>query len=103
MAKIKLRDPRNTEEIDPNSEQLAGFQEMEPVEYEEETPFEPQPVEETSSEEIKEVIDMPQDTTQMDMPEMEEMYQPASEDSMGQDLGDDAIPAEFDTTIQEIE
>ena len=104
MAKIKLRDPRNTEEIDLNSEQLAGFQPLEPVEVTpEETPMETQPMEETSSEEIKEVIDLPQDTSQTDIPDMQEMYEPAVDDSMGQDLGDDAIPAEFDTTSQENE
>ena len=108
MAKIKLRDPRNTEEIDPNSDQMAGFVEATPVEYEDEVPFEPeQPVEETSSEEIKEMIEIPQDTTATDIPDMEEMapemYEPAPEDTLGQDLGDDAIPTEFDTTYQEIE
>jgi hypothetical protein len=104
MAKIKLRDPRNTEEIDPNSEQLAGFQPLEPVEVTPvETQMETQPMDETSSEEIKEVIDLPQDTSQTEIPDMQEMYEPAVDDSMGQDLGDDAIPAEFDTTSQENE
>jgi len=108
MAKIKLRDPRNTEEIDPNSEQLSGFVEMTPVEHDEEIPFEPETTaEETSSEEIKEVIDIPKDTTTTDIPDMEEMapemYEPVAEDTLGQDLGDDAIPTDLDTTIQEIE
>ena len=108
MAKIKLRDPRNTEEIDPNSEQLSGFVEMTPVEYDDEIPFEPETtVEETSSEEIKEMIDIPKDTTATDIPDMEEMapeiYEPVVEDTLGQDLGDDAIPTDLDTTIQEIE
>lgn len=108
MAKIKLRDPRNTDEIDPNSELLEGFVELTPVVHDEEVPFEPeQPAEETSSEEIKEMIEIPQDTTATDIPDMEEMapeiYEPVLQDTLGQDLGDDAIPAEFDTTNQEIE
>jgi tetratricopeptide (TPR) repeat protein len=108
MAKIKLRDPGNTDEIDPNSEQMAGFVETTLVEPEEEIPFEPEQLdEETSSEEIKEMIEIPQDTTATDIPNMEEMapelYEPTQEDTLGQDLGDDAIPAEFDTTSQEIE
>jgi tetratricopeptide (TPR) repeat protein len=107
MAKIKLRDPRNTEEIDPNSEVLSGYVESSVVESTEEVPFETeQPIEESSSTEIQEMIESPQDTT-TDIPDMEEMapemYEPAQEDTLGQDLGDDAIPAEFDSTNQEIE
>lgn len=106
MAKIKLRDPSNTSEIDMESEQLEGYVESSPGIIEEETPVitEP-PIEESSSEEIKEIVDIPQDTT-FSSPEMEEMapelYEPTEQDTLGQDLGDDAIPAEFDTTIQEI-
>ncbi len=104
MAKIKLRDPSNTEEIDPNSEQLSGFVEPSPVEHDEEVFIEP----ESTDEEIKDMIDIPQDTTVTDIPTTEEMapeimYEPIQEDTLGQDLGDDAIPAEFDSTIQEIE
>ena len=106
MAKIKLRDPRNTDEIDPNSEILSGYVESSVVESPEEVPIEPgQQLEETGSTEIHEMIDTPKDTTS-DIPNMEEMapemYEPAQADTLGQDLGDDAIPAEFDTTNQEI-
>jgi len=108
MAKIKLRDPGNTDEIDPNSEQLAGFIEPSPVETGEDLPLETeQPIEETDSEGLKDIINVPQDTTSMDIPDMEDMtpeiYDPVQSDSSGQDLGDDAIPAEFDTTSQGIE
>ena len=108
MAKIKLRDPSNTEEIDPNSEQLAGFYESTEVETDEELPPETeQPVEDTSSEGIKEIIDVPQDTTSTDIPTMEDMtpeiYDPSQSDTTGQDLGDDAIPTELDSTNQGIE
>jgi tetratricopeptide (TPR) repeat protein len=107
MAKIKLRDPRNTDEIDPNSEVLSGYVESSVAESTEEVPFETeQQLEETSSTEIQEMIETPQDTTS-DIPDMEEMapemYEPVQKDTLGQDLGNDAIPAEFDTTIQEIE
>ena len=108
MSKIKLRDPRNTDEIDPNSEQLAGFVEPSTIETGGEIPLETdQPIEETGSEGFKEIINVPQDTTSTDIPEMEDMtpqiYDPVQSDSSGQDLGDDAIPAEFDTTSQGIE
>jgi len=108
MAKIKLRDPRNTEEIDPNSEQLAGFVDPSTIETSEEAPPEiEQSVEDTGSEGLKEILDVPQDTISSDMPTMEDMtpeiYEPLESDTLDQDLGDDAIPAEFDTTSQGIE
>jgi tetratricopeptide (TPR) repeat protein len=107
MAKIKLRDPTNTEEIDPNSELLQGFVESSTVEPEEEVRIEPeQPMEESRGEEIQEMIDTTQDTTTT-IPDMEEItpeiYEPVIQDTSVQDLGDDAIPAEFDTSYQEIE